>query len=90
MLIASTYEQTGYPIELMEGNMKISIPRNRSWIALLFFFILFNFFLLPSPSGGALEIGARIGANTFQPGTMILLGSALIGFAGWARKKCRK
>jgi hypothetical protein len=51
---------------------------------------LFIFFMMPSPSGEALESGARIGANAFQPGTMILLGSGLIGLAGWGRKKYRK
>lgn len=82
--------RSGNIIELPEETMKISYPKNTSGIALFFFFLLFNFFLMPSPSGGSLETGARIGANAFQPGTMILLGSALIGLAGWGRKKFRK
>lgn len=69
--------------------MKISYPRNRSGAA-LFFFFLFIFFMMPSPSGEALESGGVMAANAFQPGTMILLGSSLIGLAGWERKKFRK
>ena len=70
--------------------MKISYPKNTPGIALFFFFLLFIFFMTPSPSGEALENIAMIGANTFQPGTMILLGSGLIGVAGWGWKKYRK
>jgi hypothetical protein len=47
-------------------------------------------FLMPSPSGVALESGASIGANAFQPATMIFLGSGLIGLAGWGLRKIRK
>jgi hypothetical protein len=43
--------------------------------------------LMPSPSVGSLEIGPRITAYAFQPGTMILLGSCLIGLAALGRKK---
>ena len=70
--------------------MKNSYMRSTPGTALFFCFLLFLFFLTPSPSGGSLESGAIIGANAFQPGTMILLGSALIGLAGWGRKKYRK
>jgi hypothetical protein len=51
---------------------------------------LFIFFMTPSPSWDALESGAVIGANAFQPGTMIFLGSSLIGLASWGLKKFRK
>jgi hypothetical protein len=59
-------------------------------LALFFFFLFVNFFLVPSPSVGSLETGAKIRAYAFQPGTMILLGSCLIGLAGWGRKRLRK
>ncbi|TFH31625.1 MAG: PEP-CTERM sorting domain-containing protein [Deltaproteobacteria bacterium] len=70
--------------------MKISYPKGRPGIVLFFLFLLFCFFLMPAPSGEALESEARIAVNAFQPGTMILLGSGLIGIAGWGRKKFRK
>lgn len=70
--------------------MKNSYPKKTIWIALFLFLLLVNFFLMPSPSVGSLETGARIRAYAFQPGTMILLGSFLIGLAGWGRKKYRK
>ena len=70
--------------------MKISYPKKTIWIALFLFFLFVNFFLMPSPSVGSLETGARIRAFAFQPGTLILLGSCLIGLAGWGRKKLRK
>jgi hypothetical protein len=59
-------------------------------IALFILFLFVNFFLVPSPSVGSLETGAKIRAYAFQPGTMILLGSCLIGLAGWGRKRLRK
>ena len=59
-------------------------------LALFFLFLFVNFFLVPSPSVGSLETGAKIRAYAFQPGTMILLGSCLIGLAGWGRKRLRK
>jgi len=67
-----------------------SYPKKTIWIALFLFFLTINFFLVPSPSVGSLEIGTRITAYAFQPGTMILMGSCLIGLAGWGRKKLRK
>lgn len=70
--------------------MKNSYPKNTPGIALFFFFLSVIFFLMSSPSGGSLESGAMIGANAFQPGTMVLLGGGLIGLAGWGRKKYRK
>lgn len=70
--------------------MKISYPKRRPGIALFFFSLLFIFFLMPSLSGEALESGAMIGVNAFRPVTMILLGSGLIGVAGWGLKKFRK
>ena len=70
--------------------MKISSLKNKSGIVLFFFFLLFIYFMMPSPSGEALESVAMIGANIFQPGTMILLGCGLIGVAGWGWKKYRK
>ena len=68
----------------------ISYPRKIIWIALVLFFLFVNFFLMPSPSVGSLETGAMIKAYAFQPGTMVLLGSCLIGLAGWGRKKFGK
>jgi len=67
-----------------------SYPKKTIWIALFLFFLSVNFFLMPSPSVGSLEIGPRITAYAFQPGTMILLGSCLIGLAAMGRKKHRK
>ena len=70
--------------------MKISYSKNTHRIALFSFFLLFNYFFMPSPSGGSLKAGAMIGANAFEPGTMLLLGSVLIGLAAWGRKKIGK
>ena len=70
--------------------MMISYPKKTIWIALFLFFSFVNFFLMPSPSVGSLETGARIKAYAFQPGTMVLLGGCMIGLAGWGRKKFRK
>ena len=70
--------------------MKTSKPMSTHRIVLFFFLLLFIFFMTPSPSWDALENGAVIGANAFQPGTMIFLGSSLIGLASWGLKKFRK
>ncbi|TSA00339.1 MAG: hypothetical protein D4R80_01280 [Deltaproteobacteria bacterium] len=70
--------------------MKNLFTKNKAGVILFFFSLLFMFFLTPAPSGGSLESGARIGVTAFQPGMMILLGSGLIGLAGWGRKKYRK
>jgi len=67
-----------------------SYPKKTIFIALFLFFLVANFFLMPSPSVGSLETGARISAFAFDPGTMLLLGSALIGLAAWGRKKFEK
>jgi hypothetical protein len=67
--------------------MKDTYTKNTQRIALFFFFLLFNYFFMPSPSGGSLKTGATIGANAFEPGTMLLLGTVLIGLAAWGRKK---
>jgi|GEM_PF-2000653 len=67
--------------------MKIPYTKNIHRVALFFFFLLFNYFFMPSPSGGSLKTGAMIGANAFDPGTMLFLGTVLIGLAAWARKK---
>jgi hypothetical protein len=67
-----------------------SYPKKTIWIALFLFFLFVNFFLMPAPSVGSLGTGAKIRAYAFQPGTMILMGSCLIGLAGWGRKKLRK
>jgi len=70
--------------------MKYTYPKKTIWIALFLFFLFINYFLVPSPSVGSLETGARIRAYAFQPSTLILLGSCLIGLAGWGRKNLRK
>jgi len=70
--------------------MKSSNPKSRHRIALFFFLLLSIICMMPSHSGDALESGASIGANAFQPGTMIFLGSGLIGLAGWGLRKIRK
>jgi hypothetical protein len=75
---------------LPEEAMKISSTKNTHRIPLFFFFLLFNYFFMPSPSGGSLKTGAMIGANVFEPGSMLLLGSILIGLAAWGRKKFGK
>ena len=77
---------TGLP----EESTMNSDPKKTIWIALFLFFLFANYFLVPSPSVGSMETGARIRAYAFQPGTLILLGSCLIGLAGWGRKKLRK
>lgn len=88
--LLTNINRSGDFIELPEETMKIPYPKKISGIALFFFFFLFIFFMMPSPSGKAMESVAMIGANTFHPGTMILLGSGLIGVAGWGWKKYRK
>jgi len=70
--------------------MKNTYPKKILWIALFLFFLTVNFFFVPSPSVGSLETGAGIRAYAFQPGMLILLGSCLIGLAGWGRKNLRK
>jgi len=70
--------------------MKSSYPKKTIGIALLLFFVLVNFFLMPSPSVGSLETGVTIRSYAFHPGTLIFLGSCLIGLAGWGRKKIMK
>jgi hypothetical protein len=70
--------------------MKDLYKRSTHRIALFLFFILFNYFFMPSPSGGSLKTGSMIGANAFDPGTMLLLGIVLIGLAEFGRKKYRK
>jgi hypothetical protein len=67
--------------------MKNSYTKHTHRIALFFFFLLLNYFFMPSPSGGSLNTGAMIGAYAFEPGTMLLLGTILIGLAAWGRKK---
>ena len=67
--------------------MKNSYTKHTYRSVLFFFFLLFNYFFMPSPSGGSLKTGAMIGANAFEPGTMLLLGTILIGLAAWGRKK---
>ncbi len=79
--------RSGDIIGLPEESMKISSTKNTHKIALFFFFLLFNFFFLPSPSRGSLKAGVMIGANAFEPGTMLFLGTVLIGLAAWGRKK---
>jgi hypothetical protein len=74
-------------IGLPEEAMKFSSTKNTHRIGLFFFFLLINYFFMPSPSGGSLITGAMIGANGFDPGTMLLLGTVLIGLAAWGRKK---
>lgn len=70
--------------------MKNSSSKNIHRIALFFFFVLFNYFFMPSPSGGSLITGAMIGENVFEPGTMLVLGTVLIGLAAWGRKRFEK
>lgn len=74
-------------IGLPEEDMKISNTKNTHRIALFFFFLLFNYSFMPSPSGGSLKTGAMIGSSPFEPDTMLLLGTVLIGLAVWGRKK---
>jgi hypothetical protein len=65
-------------------------PKKTIWVGLFLFFVLVVIFLWPSPSVGSLDTGATIKAYAFHPGAMILLGSGLIGLAGWGRKKLRR
>jgi len=67
--------------------MKNSYAKNKHRIALFFFFVLINYFFMPSPSGGSLKTWAMTGANAFEPGTMLLLGAILIGLAAWGRDR---
>ena len=70
--------------------MKNSSSKNIHRIALFFFFVLLNYFFMSSPSGGSLITGAMIGENVFEPGTMLVLGTVLIGLAAWGRKRFDK
>jgi len=70
--------------------MKNSYKMNTHRIALFFFFLLFNFFFLSSSSVGAPETGPGIMAYAFDPRAMLILGTVLIGFAAWGRKKLIK
>jgi len=81
---------SGYITGLPEEAMKVSYTKNIHRIALFFFFILVNYFYMPSPSGGSLKTGAMTVTDAFEPGTMLLLGSVLIGLAGWGRKKYKR
>jgi hypothetical protein len=69
--------------------MKISYPKKALGIG-LFLFLLFHIFFMPSLSGGSLKTGATSGASPFDPATMLLLGSVMIGLAAWGRKKIGK
>jgi hypothetical protein len=73
-----------------EESMKNSHSKHTHRNSLFFFFLLLSYFFMPSPSGGSLRAGAMIGANAFEPGTMLLLGTILIGLAAWGRKKFEK
>ena len=70
--------------------MKNSYTKNKHRTALFFFFVLFHYFFIPSPSWGSLKTWAMIGANAFEPGTMLLLGTILIGLAVWGRRRFAK
>ena len=84
------FERSVNSIDLPEETLMNSYPKKTIWVALFLFLLSVNIFLMPSPSVGSPGTGATIGAYVFQPGTMILLGSCLIGLAGWGRKKFRK
>ena len=70
--------------------MKNPDTKSKHRIALFFFFVFFNYFFITSPSWGSLRSWAMIGANAFEPGTMLLLGTILIGLAAWGRKRVVK
>jgi len=70
--------------------MKNSYKKNTHRIALFFFFLFFNYFFLSSSSVGAPETGHGIMAYAFDPGAILILGTVLIGFAAWGRKKLIK
>lgn len=67
--------------------MQSSFSRKMSEIVVIFLLVFFIFVMMPSSSGEALENGGRAATRGFGPGTMILLGGALIGLAGWVRRK---
>jgi hypothetical protein len=73
--------------EPQEEPMKSSFSKKMSGIAIVFLLVFFIFVMMPSSSGEALESGGRVSTRGFGPGTMILLGGALIGVAGLARRK---
>jgi len=88
--IAENKSELGILQVFRRSRMKNSSSKNIHRIALFFFFLLFNYFFMPSPSGGSLKTGAMIGSTPFEPGAMLLLGSALVGLAAWGRKKIGK
>ena len=67
--------------------MKNSNTKIKHRIALIFLFVFFNYFFITSPSWGSLKTWAMIGASAFEPGTMLLLGTILIGLAVWGRNR---
>ncbi len=70
--------------------MKNVSTKTTKWIALFSFFVLFNYFFLSSPSVGSLETGPGIMAYAFEPGSILILGTVLIGLATWGRKRFAK
>jgi len=70
-----------------EETMKNPYTKCTYRIALFFFFLLFNYFFLSSSSVGSPDTSPGIMAYGFDPGAILILGTVLIGFAAWGRKK---
>jgi len=70
--------------------MKCSFPKSLRGIGIICLLLFFIFCTTPFSSGEALESGGRVATHGFGPGTMVLLGGILVGFAGWARNKYNK